>query len=101
MLDEEGLERKYKLIPDDVDVLITHGGPKGVLDLTDKEGVHAGSKALKSRVDQISTKHSLVHIFGHIHERHGIHVSRNYVGYNVSICDFKYNPVNPCTVIEV
>lgn len=108
MLVEEDLERKYALIPDDVDVLITHGGPAGILDLTDLEGEHAGSQALSKWVDRRSGLYSdpdnyppLVHIFGHIHERHGSWKAGTYRAFNVSICDFKYNVNWKPTEIEI
>jgi predicted phosphodiesterase len=100
MLEEDALARKFALIPDDVDVLVTHGPPAGVLDLTDLEGVPAGSRALSERLWELGQERPLVHIFGHIHERWGQFKAGNYLAYNVAICDFKYNPVNPCTVIE-
>jgi predicted phosphodiesterase len=100
MLPEAELVKKYKYIPNSVDVLVTHGGPAGIMDLTDLEGVHAGSQALLDRVKEIREERPLVHIFGHIHERWGQIEVDNYRAFNVAICDFKYNPVNPCTVIE-
>ena len=102
MLEEDVLARKFALIPYDVDVLVTHGPPAGTLDFTDLERVHAGSHSLTSRIDELmhSKDRKLVHILGHIHERWGSETNGGYHGYNVAICDFKYNPVNPCTVIE-
>ncbi len=103
MLPEDALARKYRLIPEDVDVLTTHGPPAGVLDLTDLEGVAAGSKALSERLWELMNgrERPLVHIFGHIHERNGIYFAGAYRAYNVSICDFKYNVTWEPTVIEV
>ena len=103
MLEEDALARKFAMIPDDVDVLITHGPPAGVLDFTDLEGVPAGSHSLTSRIDEMmhAKDRKLVHIFGHIHERWGSLTNGGYRAYNVAICDFKYNPVRPCTVIEL
>jgi Icc-related predicted phosphoesterase len=103
MLDEAQLRHKFAAIPDDVDVLITHGGPAGVLDLVDLAGVHAGSSALMMRLSSMAYKRPMVHIFGHIHERRGnlIGLGGKYRAYNVAICDLAYNMANPCTVIEV
>lgn len=103
MLEEEGLARKYALIPDDVDVLITHGPPAGVLDLTDLEAINAGSLSLGYRIDELTNFYDrpLVHIFGHIHERHGKYLAGLYRAYQVSILDFKYNVTWEPTVIEV
>lgn len=52
-----------------VDILITHGPPKSILDLTrDRESnnlVQAGCKSLYNKVLEIKPK---IHCFGHIHE---------------------------------
>lgn len=100
MLDEAELTHKWRMIPDDVDVLITHGGPASVLDRT-SGWVECGSVALRERVFTIAPERPLVHIFGHIHEAYGSARYSDYSAFNVAICDLKYDPVNPCTVIEV
>lgn len=64
---ESDLRKKYALIPDDIDVLITHGPPYGILDKT-KEGNHVGSTQL---VDALLRIQPRLNIFGHIHEAYG------------------------------
>lgn len=55
-------------IPDTIDVLITHGPPLGIMDLT--TGYEpAGSRSLRNRVETIKPK---IHAFGHIHESYGV-----------------------------
>lgn len=62
------LEAKWAQISDDVDVLVTHGPPKGILDgLFD--GTHVGCEHLLEAVQ--SRVKPRVHIFGHIHEGYG------------------------------
>ena len=59
-------------IPPNTDILITHGPPKGILDLTinqDKSLELCGDKSLLNRVLTINP---LVHIFGHLHNCKGI-----------------------------
>lgn len=56
-------------IPTDVDVLITHGPPFGILDLT-REGSNAGCEELRERIEQLPFLK--LHVFGHIHEGHGV-----------------------------
>ena len=56
------------LIPDQIDILITHGPPQGVLDHTYRY-THVGCEELKIKVDQVKPRY---HIFGHIHEQPGI-----------------------------
>lgn len=64
-------ERTWKNIPDDVDILVTHGPPKGILD-TDAKGVSLGDAVLFERVQAVKPK---LHVFGHIHEGYGQTVS--------------------------
>ena len=67
---EEELAKKWKLIPDDIDILITHSPPYGIGDMIDDQyhcgNYHVGSKSLTSRLRK-ETKIRL-HVFGHIHE---------------------------------
>jgi Icc-related predicted phosphoesterase len=54
-------------IPDDTDILITHGPPEGILDMTHRS-VNVGCRDLLERVYQVSPR---LHVFGHIHEAAG------------------------------
>ena len=59
-------ETIWKHIPDDTDIIVTHGPPKGILDLAYHDDVleFCGDKSLLNRVLQINPK---LHLFGHIH----------------------------------
>lgn len=62
----------WDAIPDDTNVLITHGPPKGILDLTtDKDDpkilVNCGCKSLLNKV--LDTPRIQAHIFGHVHDQ--------------------------------
>ena len=69
------LEKIYAMIPDDVDVLISHTPPYEILDKTDpdplkgKPSEHAGSSALIRRMAKLDKLKLLV--CGHIHEARG------------------------------
>jgi Icc-related predicted phosphoesterase len=58
---------KWKLIPDDTQILVTHGPPEGVLDRTTR-GEFAGCRDLFDRVLEVKPR---LHVFGHIHEAAG------------------------------
>lgn len=62
------MDSLWSLLPDDIDILITHGPPKGVLDLSvNRAGIleYCGCEALKSYIlNRIKPKY---HFFGHIH----------------------------------
>lgn len=73
----EGAQRKghgyignhWDKIPADTDILITHGPPQHILDITDR-GDTTGCPRL---LEQISHRLNLkMHVFGHIHEARGI-----------------------------
>lgn len=60
-------ERNYAKIPDDVDVLVTHTPPYGILDFDDN--INYGSEELLQRVSEINPR---LHLFGHIHRQRGM-----------------------------
>jgi predicted phosphodiesterase len=61
------LAEKWAAIPDGLDVLITHGPPRGIGDLT-RTDHRAGCEDLRARVAQARPR---VHLFGHIHQDGG------------------------------
>lgn len=63
----EPINRHWDLIPDDTDILVTHGPVFRILDKT-MRGEHVGCKDLDEKVLQVKPK---VHICGHIHEAYG------------------------------
>lgn len=102
--DGEFSKRIWEQIPDHLDVLITHGPPKGIRDRVESphkgEDPHVGDVNLLLAV---KNKLPRVHIFGHIHEGYGSYESHVWTTrfYNVSVCDVKYLPINPITVIDL
>jgi len=92
------LERAWSLIPDDTDVLITHGPPHGILDQPFGSGEHAGCELLLKRVKEIRPR---VHIFGHIHGSYGRQRVGETLFLNACLCNEAYEPVNPPHVIDV
>lgn len=111
MLPPNKIKKKWDLIPDDVDILVTHGPPYGILDHVEissrgDEFKHAGCKHLRDTLDRIKPK---LHVFGHIHEcggqqmilkRPGIGDENNTICVNASIMDEHYKPVNKPIRIE-
>jgi Icc-related predicted phosphoesterase len=61
--------RVYARIPEDTDVLITHGPPFGILDSSPDSGLHSGCRELFDAVMRLRPK---LHVFGHVHGGHGI-----------------------------
>ena len=62
------LAQKWALIPEGLDILITHGPPAGIGDGSSLGKVRAGCAALRARVDLARPR---LHLFGHIHEAGG------------------------------
>lgn len=96
----EELKKKWELIPDDTDILITHGPAFGALDyVVDKYGQrNVGCELLKGRVDALKP---LIHVFGHIHYSHGTEKINDTLFVNASICTEQYNPINKPIVVDL
>ena len=95
------IRRKWDLIPEDTDVLITHGPPHGILDLvpSDMSGnyEHAGCEELLLAVKRVKPK---LHVFGHIHEGYGVARRARTTFVNACICDAAYRPINEPVIIS-
>lgn len=98
----EALRRKWGFIPDDTDILVTHGPPFGILDLTSayktRPGEHVGCEELLKVVSQIKPK---LHTFGHIHPSYGVLEKGGTTYINACICDSLYDPVNKPVVVDL
>ncbi len=94
------IREKWNLIPDDTDILVTHGPPAGVLD-TIPDGTGVGCFDLLQRLENVRPK---LCIFGHIHHSYGRKEWAWWRGgftefINAAICTEKYKPTNdPITV---
>ncbi len=102
------LEPIWQSIPSDLDILITHGPPKGVFDVTrdfdTRQPTHVGSNSLTTHVEQrIRPK---LHAFGHLHDESGIAnfgcLQRNSTHFiNCSCCNLAGHLKNHGFLIEV
>lgn len=94
------LEDKWKLIPDNTDVLITHGPPYGIGDFVPyKGGEYVGCRDLLDRLCQLEKLKA--HIFGHIHYSYGHVMRNNFQLVNASVCNEGYAVVNKPILIEI
>jgi Icc-related predicted phosphoesterase len=91
---EPELMTKWYLIPQDTDILVLHGPPRGYGDgVPEGDGVRrTGSPSLLKRIEEIAPR---VAIFGHIHEGRGQWQLGRTVMANVTILDERYNQVYP------
>lgn len=93
-----GLESKWKGVPEETKILVTHGPPQGHLDVSGppyNEG-DLGCELLRVRVDEIKP---MIHVFGHIHGSYGYKFHNGTHFFNASVLNERYETVNkPMTI---
>ena len=89
----EALASKWAQIPNGIDVLITHGPPRGIGDRTG-DLVRQGCEDLLAAVHRTKP---LLHLFGHIHEDGGVWRERGICYANVTTWEGERGP----TVLDV
>ncbi|MBD3612812.1 MAG: metallophosphoesterase [Hydrogenovibrio crunogenus] len=104
-LHQHEAETLWPKIPDDVDVLITHGPAKGILDdlyAENKEDPRissVGCPFLLKRINELDTLKA--HLFGHIHGGYGRSEQNGYVALNSAIMNERYAPDNLPQYLEI
>ncbi|MGK5089923.1 metallophosphatase domain-containing protein [Bdellovibrionota bacterium FG-2] len=95
----EEIRRKWDMIPEGIDILVTHGPPFGVADKVE-DGSNVGCADLLRAIERVRPK---IHVCGHIHSGYGSHeIQRLSVKViNASNCDEQYRAVNPPIVVEL
>jgi len=104
--DDKEAKGVWGSMPKDLDILITHGPPFGILDEVIEYPYHdyseiqnCGDRMLASKVIQRKPKY---HIFGHIHEGYGRFKADYGTRFiNCSVVDKAYNPINEPIVINL
>lgn len=91
------LKDKYRGIPEGIDILVSHGPPKGILDQV-PDGEHVGSYELFEVVRRIKPR---LHCFGHIHHGHGRLELDGTLYVNAAIVDEAYDASNDPIVVEL
>lgn len=99
--DDAGLDARFATIPDDVDIVVSHGPPYMYCDLTvPKYGsVHAGFPGMNDMLARVKPK---ALVCGHIHEGYGVakHDSGTVI-YNVSHNTENYEAINPPMIVSL
>lgn len=92
------IRAEWEKIPEDADVVITHGPPYGHGDLAPpwkgEPPRHVGCFELLNRLRSVRPR---LNVFGHIHDGHGITISDEIPGttfVNASVCTEAYRPLN-------
>lgn len=91
------LAAKWKLIPADTDVLVTHGPPHLILDKTSDDR-DVGCEELRAAIQRVRPR---IHAFGHIHEGYGVAFVDDTLFVNASTCTLAYRPTNPAIVVDL
>lgn len=94
---EEELAEKFKLIPEETDILVTHGPPRNIGDRLALSKTNVGSTSLRDRVEKTKP---LYHIYGHIHECRGVVRNESTTFINCSHVNEKYVPYRKTMRIE-
>lgn len=101
MMESEMLRENWEEIPNDSDIVITHGPAYGINDQLRKAngdlGMNVGCPYLRERLKEVKPKY---HICGHIHEAYGIYKDANTVYINASLLDEMYHMGNEPIVID-
>jgi len=99
-LPECRLEERWKNIPDNVNILITHAPPYEILDDVDRyeygmynhETIYIGSPTLRNRIKELNNLQ--LHVFGHAHQLGGnTKKIENTIFCNAAICNEEYKIV--------
>jgi Icc-related predicted phosphoesterase len=98
------------MIPAGVDILMTHGPPRGILDGVTRfnedlypsdESLftkHLGCEALLEALGRVKPR---FHVFGHIHEGYGIVEKNGTTFINAAIMDGQYEPGRQARVFDI
>jgi len=98
MADNHVLVNKWSNIPNNVDVVISHGPPHRILDETAK-GEHAGSPTQRGNV--MHRIKPALNVFGHIHEAHG-QTKKLFTDFiNCSLLNERYEPTFQPVLYEI
>lgn len=91
------IDRHWKQIPQDTQILITHTPPYKIMDVLNN-GKHIGCASLLKILDNREIK---VHIFGHVHNSYGSTTVAGTKFINASILDDKYRVLNEPIVFHL
>jgi Icc-related predicted phosphoesterase len=88
----------YSRIPDDTDILVTHGPPYGILDQAPGSEHHQGCRQLLAAVRRVKP---LIHVFGHVHGGYGTFSTADTLFVNAALPGHGYDLRNPAHVFKI
>ncbi|CAF0989894.1 unnamed protein product [Adineta steineri] len=101
--DPDEIRRHWSEIPIDTDIVLTHGPPYSILDVTSGTAYNLGCKELLKSVTTI-VKPKL-HVFGHVHRAYGQLKNEDEFGktlfVNASLCDSHFRTAHLPIVVDL
>lgn len=102
----EDIQKHWDLIPNDADIVVTHGPCYGILDSLERfngmtqefEMEHLGDSQLLDKILEVKPK---LHISGHIHPGYGTLTRDGITFINAAICNDDYKAVNAPIEIDI
>ncbi|MFG1486165.1 metallophosphoesterase family protein [Halobacteriovorax sp. RZ-1] len=91
------IQKHWDLIPNDTDILLTHGPPRAVMDLC-ANGERVGCTDLLKTIQRVQPR---VHAYGHIHEGYGTDIFGGIIFVNSCSLDESYNYKNAPITLEL
>lgn len=88
----------FARIPDDTDILITHGPPFGLLDRSFNSGEHIGCHQLLGAVRRVKPR---IHAFGHVHGAYGTKSAAGTLFVNATLADSGDRMKNRPIVLDI
>ena len=104
--DPNEIIRHWNLIPSapNIDVLVTHGPPRGYLDAApriDSWGMGTEQVGCPLLLEKVKKTKPLIHAFGHIHYSYGVIPTDETYFINASICNESYQAINKPILIDM
>ncbi len=99
MRDPEKIVNHWDMIPNDTDVLITHGPPNGILDYVNRGQGSVGCPILLEAIQE--RVNPSLHCFGHLHNMYGTKIVGETTYINASVLNDRYKPVRGGHIIEL
>lgn len=93
----EEAKSHWAQMPDDTDILLTHGPPLGKCDYSVYSHEHVGCEDLSNRLEEVNVKYC---VFGHIHQPGYVFDGKTHY-INAAICDESYVPRNKPSIFHV
>jgi Icc-related predicted phosphoesterase len=100
-VDRDKIYVHWEKIPNDTDVLITHGPPQEILDFAQYTRTFEGCSSLRYHVEE--RVQPALHVFGHLHESYGSMVlpGKDTLYVNASTATLRYEMINKPIVVDL